>query len=77
MAAENIKTILDRAEKWPKDARTELIRSATEIETRYSKVYYVSDDERQALERSADDVRNNRFASDDDVAQVLGRFHRA
>jgi len=53
------------------------MRSVTEIETRYRKIYYVSDDERAAFERSAEDVRDGRFAGDNQVAEVFGRHRRA
>lgn len=72
-----LKTILHRADKWPKDAQEELARSAAEIESRYANIYRLNDDERAALKRSADDVRHGRFASDDEVETVTMRFFRA
>jgi hypothetical protein len=77
MAEKNIKAILERVKQWPNEAREELMRSVTEIETRYSKVYHVTDDEREALERSAEDVQDGRFANDKQVAEVFGRYRRA
>jgi hypothetical protein len=77
MKTKELKTIFDRAGRWPKDAQDELFRSAAEIESRYANIYHLNDDERVALRRSDDDVRNNRFASDDEVDTVLGRFLRA
>jgi hypothetical protein len=44
-----------------------------EIETRYRKIYHVSDDERAALERGAEDVRDGRFANDGQVSEVFSR----
>ena len=66
-----------RAAEWPKRAQEELVHSMTEIETRYSHLYHVSEDERLALERSEEDVRSGRFASDADVEEVFNRFLRA
>jgi hypothetical protein len=77
MAGSDLKNFLERIGTWPKEARDELVRSMTEIEIRYSKVYQVNDEERAALSRSAEDVRKNRFATDQDVETVFGRFHRA
>jgi hypothetical protein len=71
-----LRNLLGRVEKWPQQARDELVRSITEIEARYGNVYRVSDDERAALDRSAQDVRKGRYASDQDVETVYGRFHR-
>jgi hypothetical protein len=77
MAEKNIKSILEHVDEWPHEAQEELMRSVTEIETRYRKIYHVSDDERAALERSAEDVRDGRFANDGQVAEVFGRHRRA
>ena len=76
MNAKNLRKFLDRIPTWPKEAQDELLRSMTEIETRYSKIYQVTDEERAALERSAADVRKERFAAARDVDVVFDRFHR-
>lgn len=76
MKTKELKGILDRVGSWPKDAQEELIRSVTEIESRYKKVYHLDDDERAALKRSEDDVRHGRFATSDEVEFVFGKFHR-
>jgi hypothetical protein len=54
-----------------------LVGQWVEIEYRYSERYHVDDDERAALERSADDIRNSRFATDDDVEAAFTRYHWA
>ena len=77
MKADVLRKFLGRVPKWPKAAQDELLRSMTEIETRYSNVYQVSDDDRAALQRSADDVRKGRIAPDGEVEAVFDRFHRA
>ena len=73
----SVKELLSRVENWPKDAQDELARSMTEIQSRYGNIYRVDQDEREALTRSGDDVRNSRFASDADVEDIFSRFHRA
>jgi len=77
MKTKDLKGLLERVPKWPKEAQQELIRSMTEIETRYSNVYQVNDEERAALDRSAEDVRKRRFATEGDVEDAFNRFHRA
>jgi hypothetical protein len=77
MAAKDLRQLLDRVSAWPKEAQQELIRSVTEIETRYRNVYHVNDEEREALKRSAEDVRKGRFATEADVEATFTRFHRA
>jgi hypothetical protein len=77
MKTSDLQKYLERIPAWPKQAQNELVRSMAEIEHRYSEPYHVDDDERAALERSAEDVRKNRFATDSDVEAVLTRYHRA
>jgi hypothetical protein len=55
----------------------ELVRSMVEIETRYTEVYHLDDEEHAALRRSAEDIRKNRFATNKDVETVFGRFRHA
>jgi hypothetical protein len=77
MQTKDLKKFLARIPKWPKDAQDELVRSMAEIETRYSRVYKLDDEERAALKRSADDVKKGRFATAEDTNAVFGRFHRS
>ena len=77
MTTKTLKQLLDRIPQWPKAAQDELLRSITEIETRYSNLYHVTDEDRAALGRSAQDIRKSRFASDDEVEAAFGRYHRA
>lgn len=39
-------------------------------------IYQVNEDQRAALERSAEDVRLGRFASDDEVGELFARIRR-
>ena len=77
MKTTDLQMYLQRIPAWPKEAQDELVRSMAEIEHRYSELYHVDDEERAALERSAEDVRQNRFASDHDVEATFTRYHRA
>jgi hypothetical protein len=77
MEIKDLKKVLDRVSTWPKEAQDELVRSVAEIETRYTGVYHVNDEERAALHRSAEDVRKGRFATDQEVDTVFSRLHRA
>jgi hypothetical protein len=76
MNTKALKQLLDRIPKWPKEAQDEFLRSMAEIETRYSKIYQVTDEDRAALDRSAADIRKNRFATDEEADAVFARFHR-
>jgi hypothetical protein len=75
--SQELDELIERAADWPKEAREELVRSMQDIEARYHGVYITTKDDRVALKRSAEDVRQNRYASHDDVKKVFHHFHRA
>lgn len=72
-----LKELLIRAEAWPDEAQDELVRSALDIELKYLAPYQLSDDDRAALARSLDDVRAERFATEQKVDEVFSRFRQA
>jgi hypothetical protein len=47
------------------------------IEEEFLGSFELSSDDREALERSAEDVRNGRFATDENVRKVFGRYRSA
>jgi len=77
METKDLKKVLERVATWPKEAQDELVRSLAEIETRYTDIYHVNDEDRAALHQSAEDVQRGRFATDEEVDAVFDRFHRA
>lgn len=74
---DELKELLIRAEAWPEEAQDALMRSAFDIERKYLGAYQLSDDDRAALARSLEDVRAERFASEDEVEEVFSRFRQA
>ena len=77
MITKALKDILNRIEAWPQTAQDEAAATLQAIEEEFLKPYTLSDEDRRALERSADDVRQGRFATDEAVQEVFGRFRRA
>lgn len=77
MTKDEIAALMERAAEWPAEAQAELVHSMLQIETKYQGVYHLDADERAALARSAEDVRQGRFASDQEVQEVFARFRRA
>jgi predicted transcriptional regulator len=69
-----VETLLERVADWPDDALAELVRSIVEIETKHLGVYKVSLEERAAIERSLEEMRQGKFASDEEVAAVFNRY---
>ena len=74
METKDLKKVLERVSSRPKDALDELVRPVAEIETRYSDVYHLNDEERAALNRSAVDIQTSRFATDHEVDAVFDRL---
>ena len=76
MTKEQITILLERAAGWPEEAQAELVQAMLEIEAKYGGVFQLDEEERAALDRSAEDVRLGRFATDDEVAEVFARIRR-
>jgi hypothetical protein len=76
MTKEQIRVVLDRVLSWPPEAQEEAIASLQTIEEEFMGSHELSSEDRQALERSAEDVRRGRFATDEDVKRVFDRYQR-
>ena len=74
MTREEIATILERVAGLPEEAHAELAESVAQIEAKYAGVYRLSDDERAALDRSLEDVRQGRFACPERIEGILARY---
>jgi hypothetical protein len=66
--------ILDRIDTWPDEARVELIRSLLEIEEKHVGLYRLTDDERAAVRRGLEEMRQGQFASEERVAAIFNRY---
>jgi hypothetical protein len=76
MVTKALKDILDRIETWPETAQDEAAATLHAIEDQILEPYALTDDDRRALERSAEDVRKGRLATDDAIQELFGRFRR-
>jgi hypothetical protein len=74
MKSPMLEGLIERAAGWPAEAQAELLRSALDIELRYLGSYPLSEEDRAALALSAEDVRQGRYASDEQVAAVFARY---
>jgi len=70
-----LKELLARVETWPEAVQDEVVASIEAIEEDFLGVHELSSEDITALERSAEDVRRGRFATEDQVREVFGR-HR-
>ena len=69
------KDLIERVEHWPAEAQEEALASLETIEEDLGVPVALSPEDHEALERSAEDVRRGRFASDLQVREVFDR-HR-
>jgi hypothetical protein len=76
MKKEQIKVMLDRVLTWSPEAQEEAVATLQTIEEEFMGSHELSSEDREALERSAEDVRNGRFATDEDVKRVFDRYRR-
>ena len=74
---EKVESLIRQAAELPEDAQAELLQSLVEMHAEHLGIYHVDDEERVALERSAEDVRLGRFASDGSVEAMFARHRGA
>ena len=69
-----IETLLERIADWPEEAQAELVQSIVDIETKHLGVYKLNPDERAAIEQGLEEMRQGKFASDEEVAALFNRY---
>jgi hypothetical protein len=70
------KALLERVQSWPKEDQEELAALAREIESRRSRVYRLSDEERAAIREGMDAARHNDFVPDEEMDELYRLHHR-
>lgn len=58
-----LKSLLERAARWPQEVQEEAADSLQAIEQAYQGSYVLTAEDKKALEKSAEDVRKKRFVS--------------
>ena len=76
MTKDQVKAVLDRVLTWPPEAQEEAVASLVTIEEEFMGSHELSSDDREALLRSAEDVRQGRLATDDQVKATFDRYKR-
>jgi hypothetical protein len=74
---EKVEALVDQVVELPDYAQAELVEVLLDMRAQQSGIYHIDDDEREALARSAEDVRHGRFASDAEVEATFDRYRRA
>jgi predicted transcriptional regulator len=69
-----LKDLLERVETWPEAVQEEAVQSLLAIEQEIVEPCELSDADRAAIDRSLNDMRQGKFATDEEVAAVFNRF---
>jgi predicted transcriptional regulator len=69
-----LETLLERVSALPEDAQEELLDHVALIEARQSGVYKLTDEERTAVRRGLEEMRQGKFATDEEVEAVFSRY---
>jgi predicted transcriptional regulator len=69
-----LETLIERVAALPEEAQDELLDHIAIIEAKHSGVYELSDDERTAVRRGLEEMRQGKFASDEEVEAVFSRY---
>jgi len=74
---ETVEALIEQVSELPADAQAEFLNSLLEMRAEQAGIYHLDDEEREALARSAEDVRHGRFASDAKVEETFARYRGA
>ena len=66
--------VKDGAVLLPEEAQEELLDHIAIIEAKHSGLYELSDDERTAVRRGLEEMRQGKFATDEEVEAVFSRY---
>jgi hypothetical protein len=71
---QKVESLIRQTTELPEEAQEELVQSLVEMRSQHLGIYYLDNDERSALARSAEDERLGRFASDAEVDQMFAQY---
>ncbi|HEY4775238.1 MAG TPA: hypothetical protein VIH40_10515 [Xanthobacteraceae bacterium] len=69
-----LESLLERVAAWPAEAQEELLQSALQIEQKHAGIYRLSDEERAAVRRGLEEMRQGKFATEEEVEAVFKRY---
>jgi hypothetical protein len=71
---EKVEALIEQVSELPDDAQAEFVDSLLDMRAEQLGIYHLDDEEREALARSDEDVRQGRFASDAEVEETFARY---
>ena len=72
-----LKELIERVQTWPEEVQEEAIETLLAIEQGHGGRYELSEEDRAALERSAEDVRARRFVTDEQISEFFDLNRRS
>ena len=72
-----LENLMQRVERWPEEARQELVSLAAEIERELGGPYEGSADELEMIDRAIAQIERGEVASEAEVAMAFAQFRRA
>ena len=76
MVAKALKEILKRVETWPEKAQEEAALSLLAIEEELLAPYELTDEDKKAIDRGLEAVRNGDIATDQEVEAVFAKYRQ-
>jgi hypothetical protein len=69
-----LKDMLERAESWPPEVQEEALATLQAIEAEFTEPYELTEDDRRAIDKGLEDMRQRRFVSDEEVSKLFARY---
>jgi hypothetical protein len=74
MTKQGLEILLEQVSTWPDKAQEALLNSMSEIEKKFGSIYQLDDEERAAVRTSLREMKEKKFAPDDEVSAVFSRY---
>jgi hypothetical protein len=74
MTKQSLEILLEHVATWPEEAQEELVQSMVDIEKKHLGIYHLNDEERATVRRGLREMREGKFASEDEVARAFARY---
>ena len=71
-----LKGIIERVETWPEQAQQEAVELLLALEHEYAEPYDLTAEDKAAIDRSLEEARQGRFATEEQVKAAFDRSRR-
>jgi hypothetical protein len=71
---EKVDALIQQVSELPEEAQAELVQSLVDMRFQNLGIYHLDDEERTAIARSREDVRQGRFASQEEIGELFSRY---